>query len=96
VSSNLYEPSEYTVQIENNIEAPENTEFALKIKTEYLTEKKKKGKAIEESLSPQEQVQVILFKNETVKVKKGSIEPVTFTYLPMSLHRTKTYILFSN
>ena len=67
-------------------------EFGVTYQTEYIFESKNKKPVLDKA----DQIQVVYGKQESLKIRKNGNAQLTLQYIPMSMYKTKTTILFLN
>lgn len=96
ISGALYEQVDFPIDIINRFPSADVADFSVSVITEYVYEKKSVKPGTTKQLSKEQEVQTIFPKFEMVKLRKNVSTPFQMSYVPTSMHTTKTTLVFSN
>ena len=87
---------DFPIDIINRFPSVDAADFSVAVITEYIYEKKSVKPGTVKPLSKDQEVQSIFPKFEVVKLRKNANTAFQVSYVPISMHTTKTTLVFSN
>ncbi len=87
---------DFPIDIVNKFTSVEMADFSVSVQTEYIYEKKAAKPGSVKPLNKEQELQTIFPKFEVAKLRKNVSTPFYISYIPTSMHTTKTTIMFSN